>query len=1023
MPSLNELGQFKDSFRRIGGEKAGLEAKNALFDDLGLPVTEGTPVEILPRTALKSGGSSKNETDSADNDILSDFILSDDNLPEDDENSDAGDFDFKALLGTTSGSLNNPAQESLDDEPFELGDEPFDLGEESSENTVGEFGLDDEPFELGDEPFDLGEESGENTAGEFGLDDEPFELGNEPFDLGEESSENTAREFGLDDEPFELGNEPFDLGEESQDEKRGLLQRGMRLRSETEAPNFGLFDTNFDSELNQGSGNEQPENSENYNSSLGLDGDGFDNFNVGGESDTLTGFDDNSASTENPGPADFSIPDLDALLTAPAAKHKKETRFTPAASDSVEEIQLSHEDMASLQKTLSGYPLNLRIACQELIAEHILASDQLSGLIKLLVKGAPAKETAAFASKILDKPIKIPKGFEKSTGAALEEEQGTFTYIFVRRFLPILWRFTLAAILLACIGFLSYTFILTPRRAEILYRRGYEQIFAGQYQNANELFWRAFGIHRNRNWFYRYAEAFIYVRRFMLAEEKYEALLRYFPRDKRGVLDFARLQTNYLMNFERASQILRHNLLDFNPDDFDGLLALGDNYLAWADSNPQRYWHRYEDARFAFARIMENYGWQPPVVERMLQYFIRTDNLREVLHLKNWFDEDRRRRPLSALALAEIGGYLLDKQLERPVGVPSPYLERIGNVLDILQRAVRLDPSLPEPHYHLARFFGRFGNLNIHEERVTLENAILAFDHASEESIRRRLKRIDAHRRYANVLVRQREFFHAEEHLIRGINLYEDFLARNLITPSPEFGRLYADLGDLEFFVKEGDMRRALHFYHLSASHGWSPPEIQYRMGAAYYQLEDWGNARYFLFQASTYLPLNRRVLFALGNVAFQRGDYFSAQGYYNRLIELLESQRDRIPVLLPNDHPDFLELGERLMWARNNAGVVYEVLASQTGNTHLFSRAMALYTQSANAWDSITRNPVAMTRATPFYDDDPGAPSVNLGFQNMSNALNPVRVYQPQIFVRIDKDALEPSSWEALLPNPALNN
>jgi len=210
-------------------------------------------------------------------------------------------------------------------------------------------------------------------------------------------------------------------------------------------------------------------------------------------------------------------------------------------------------------------------------------------------------------------------------------------------------------------------------------------------------------------------------------------------------------------------------------------------------------------------------------------------------------------------------------------------------------------------------------------------------------------------------------------------------------------------------------MEAAIANYKKAEGYGYAPPEIQYRMGAAYYQREDWRNALEYLFKASKELPLNRRLLFALGNAAYQRGDYFASKGYYDRLLDILEVQRIRLPVLLPNDNIQFLETGERLMMARNNAGVVNEALAGQTGNREYQSKAMVLYAESSRAWDAITRNPETMVRMR--LTDSPGAPSINLGYLNANNALRPVSGYMPQIFVRIDKDALEPSHWEELAP------
>jgi hypothetical protein len=130
--------------------------------------------------------------------------------------------------------------------------------------------------------------------------------------------------------------------------------------------------------------------------------------------------------------------------------------------------------------------------------------------------------------------------------------------------------------------------------------------------------------------------------------------------------------------------------------------------------------------------------------------------------------------------------------------------------------------------------------------------------------------------------------------------------------------------------------------------------------------------------------------------------------------MNLLDTDRARFPILMPNDRPEHLELAERMMTVRNNLAVTLEALTRATGNRGYRSRALGLYTESARAWDSLTRNPATMIRAGA---GDFSSPGMNLAFLNSRNTLFPEPGYEPQLYIRIDKDVLEPSVWEELVP------
>jgi hypothetical protein len=334
------------------------------------------------------------------------------------------------------------------------------------------------------------------------------------------------------------------------------------------------------------------------------------NFNLEGEGGLDDGFGDNFSHLE-----EFSLSGIDDTFGGrtpgsrpPGQGEQQDLTEAGDVLGEIEEIELSEEDMARIGETLSSYPLNLRVACEELIAEEVVAPDQLSKMLKLLIKGAPPKDAAALAGKILGRTITVPKGFEKKTGEELEAEQSSFAYIFVHNFLPVFRLFMIIAMLVMSVGYLVWQFIYTPLKAEEIYKLGHERIAAGEYSRANERFREAFAIHQKKDWFYTYARSFRDMRAYEFAGEKYQELLNFTASknkraipEKEAVLEYADFATNYRRDYELADRLLRRYILDYNIWDKEALLALGDNNMAWGEIEKARL----EDAREAYAKLLE----------------------------------------------------------------------------------------------------------------------------------------------------------------------------------------------------------------------------------------------------------------------------------------------------------------------------------------------------------------------------------------------------------------------------------
>jgi tetratricopeptide (TPR) repeat protein len=621
----------------------------------------------------------------------------------------------------------------------------------------------------------------------------------------------------------------------------------------------------------------------------------------------------------------------------------------------------------------------------------------MEDLIHALVRGASVREAAALATKMLGRPVTIPRGFAKKTGEQLENEHASFKYIFLHRYLPgISFVFFLGMIALS-IFYLCYRFIYMPAHAKSLYENGLERIAEGDYQRGNERVEEAWAIDPEKKWFYAYAEAFARERQYLYAEEKYEQLLILFPQDKKGGLDYAEMETNALQNFRKAEEILRRHVLWDNLDDKDGLLALGDNFLAWGEYEPDKL----EDARRAFATVMELYGRTPDLLERMLIYFIRTDQLSEVLPLQMYFRDDvEKPNPISPEALTEMAGYLLHKRLAPINGVPDPALDSIDGLRALLLRAALVNPDAPEPYYYLSQYYERYGDST--DVRETLSASIKAFDKATVETPRRTGYRIDAEARYADKLIETKEYFAAEEELAKGVEVYEDSLARGVIKQSPAGGRLYGRLGDLEYFVKADDLDAAMGYYEKAEANEYSPSDQRYRMGYIEYKNKDYGSALDFFYGVSREYPNNRKLLFALGNTAQMRGSYNLAESNYRRLISLLDNDRMRFGTVNDENRPNYDALASRLINARNNLGVTMEALSMQTGNQAFYSEAQGLYAESSQAADVLTRDPTSEVRSG----------QMNLGYLNTRDTLYPESGYVPQLYMQIDRDLPDRSIW-----------
>jgi hypothetical protein len=707
------------------------------------------------------------------------------------------------------------------------------------------------------------------------------------------------------------------------------------------------------------------------------------------------------------------------------------------------EIELTPEQFARLKSTLDSLPRNLKIVVQDLIGEGTAGGPDLSALVGLLVRAASAQEIAALAGRISGKRIRIPAGYEKKSGLAFEAEQRTFAYAFRENIWPLIRVFVITVIVGGMFGLLGYWFVARPVFAYVNYRAGYAQIANDRFTVANERFARATSVWPLKQWYYRYAEAFAQRRSYQLAEQKYEDLLKRWPGDKRGILDYARLETTRLADYQKADTLLKR-YLDAHVYDYDVLLASGDNYLAWAERDKTKY----EPARLAYATLLDH-GVKDELLFRMLRYFIRTDNGEEVERLRAFYAA-RPETKVDAAAFAELGGYLIDHR-------------RMDFAQDVLLRADGAQRGLYDVHYNLARYYRLVQDPDDEKKALDATKQILDLTRNTDPLTTRRLGvEIDTHTRLGEYYYRRQQYLPAQTELQEAIRLVETNQRMGLIDKGPLYGRPYAALGDLSYYI-EGNLQNAARQYQSAAANRFTSPLLTYKIGYVQYSQGDYksalasfadaedasaypssadllvpaappggqaggtpagaqaapgveaapgavaapGSSASTAVQPASAQALNpvgqppQNLLYALGDAFYQRGDFFAAQASFLRLRERLETRRAALGILHPEDRSEDRALLDALVKVNNNLGVTMFRLGERTADRRKKSEALVYLSAANEILSSLTRSPDTVRRS-----EDRNLPSLN-----MRGILYPLTGSIPEIYSDLPRD-FQAADW-----------
>ena len=1055
MPSIEDLAQFKQTFADVGGETAILADRGEEPEDA--PPPEAPPAEAEAVAGLGDELGAPGDTATALGPEVDDGPALDE-LDLDDLLGTTADTDSEAVAATTApageevGVLDDldldappptdegeaPATDDFDPDALQL------PGEEDPESTE----LDESAADAGD--LDLGalelpEEGEAPAADDFDLD--ALELPGEeeptvPAAGAEAAGMVEGEEADLDLDALQLPGEE-ELGEEEPAAEAEALEEAAGADLDAGAPPSAGEDEALDFELDVADEGDAADDDLDLETldlpdapgdedAVADDADadvdapaavGEDDLELDLESSTAPAGDDDLAEdaeelTEEIGVDsldEFAFPDVGdefgdigeaAEIDAPAveAPPPVSRAATEAATGT---FQLSERDFERLKANLAELPINLRLAVQDWVVDAT-SDTRVRPVLEMLVQGAAVSQVAIEVRRLTGKRIEIPRHLERRTGRELQAEIGSLAYRLRRRLVPLL----LTVVVLAGAGtglfFLGRRFVYLPIRAEGLYRSGYEMITQERYLEARNQFDAAVADRPVRGWHHRYAERFVEQQQLGSAEEFYERTLAGdgetylgWPDDVGAHVALAQVQTEQ-GKFQSAEKNLRCVLeggfssappldergceLAADIYHFDALLAQADNYLEWSHTAPARL----EDARFHYAVALRQYDSRDESVYGMLRYQVHVRDEKAARYLGELLRD--RESEIEPVTFTSLAAFLID---ERSIDGAEEYL------FDALKEA----PADAEIHYQLSRYFRAAGDPG--QELAALRFAVQEFGapvapRAAEPTPAlpdqvRLAHAVEAANRLGELLYDRGEILDAERQFQSAIEMFEAATRSGLLSSSdPVFGDLYANMGDIHYYVTANRPAARAMYERAEEIYSRTPPEVDYKLAFLSYVGGEELDALRRLTHIDQALPANENLLFALGNAFYVRGDYLVAQGYYLRLLDMLETRRSRIRTLRIREDADHDALVDDLMKAYNNLGVTLKRISdSRAADTEKLSQALANLTQSHELYDLLNRESDTLVASE----------TANLAFLNTKGILSPLAEFEPEIYRRLARD------------------
>ncbi|AHH10495.1 hypothetical protein bcCo53_000323 [Borrelia coriaceae] len=652
-------------------------------------------------------------------------------------------------------------------------------------------------------------------------------------------------------------------------------------------------------------------------------------------------------------------------------------------------------------KHLDSYPRNLRIAIAEALMLDNVSRYKIEALIELVEQNNKGlKFIAKFVGDIVGRSVKLPVMYYKAEEFSKLEKK--FSYRLSKALIPI---FKIASFFII-VTFFSFYFLVDVMFFYIASDRKYKEGLSYIYENKRELakaiFRDAYYMRPNKKWFLIYAKAFEDVRDFDSAEEKYEELLTIAPFsvdaskrkrknfDRDGYLAYASMKT-MLGEYADANAIL-DEVISYDIYDYEGLMAKGDNYFQWAQTDPLYY----RDSINNYTILLSKYGSKNEVLFKLFNAYIEAGAEREAEDV-NSFIKLNEGLDIDEVVYTKYAKKLIDKYVEftiynKRVNILSRNLKyfssqmnllnkefssfkagdgkNVSNVLNdinlnseieyILRRVLFKNPGYNKALFESGRYFYYMGDLK--KSEGYLLTALSSF--REEDLVDNFADKIIAYRILSDIYERGNDALKASNIVNLALNDYDFFKKNGLVKVSKELALIYEKQGDILRTLN--GFKSAISSYKMAIDEGVNSPDIHYKLALLNYKENNYKDALTCLFRVqnmSGFANCNK-VLNSIASVLYKMGDFEAARSYYLRILQNLESEKSSILNFKPKGNEHHRDLLIKEIEIYNNLGVVEirsslgdKVGASIVRDHDLFDSGIANLTESSRIFDLLNRD------------------------------------------------------------------